>query len=351
MTLTVGNIAKTVQQNKARPNHGAEYAKKLVARYDKLPKEHQQDAAKALSQFSKESLEKLRKSGNRILIRRGEEGLLHGRYDSKEKIIHVFAAPVQDSGADETITHETVHALANAKWEDENGVLTQLVTPDRDKDFSRHDPKLRKLHKEYIQRTLVGVGHQIADSVDLKSGATKGKKWMAGRNLKWKKTEDGIEFRESGGMLGRIAEFAGTDLKKGVLYGALGVAAVAAIGGVVGPAAVGVAAVMGLGGGALIANGVKHLASAARSIRNEFAVSGHKSDQVEISGTRIKVKLDGDLKPEQKPTSTYATIQRQPEEYLAESMVDFLAGGDTREQLKERDPKMHDYCMDWNIHA
>ena len=64
---------------------------------------------------------------------------------------------------------------------------------------------------------------------------------------------------------------------------------------------------------------------------------------------KITVPLDRQTDTDQSPTSAYATLNRQPEEYLAESMTVYLESDESREKLKENDPSIHDYCERWNL--
>lgn len=323
----------------AAPSHGGSYAPKMVRGFKKLPAAQQKTIRRAFSKFSREAVESLIESDHSLVVRKGKPGMLAGLYDGKDKLITIYADPDCEE-AEHTIIHEMVHALDRVKFTKDRGLVSRLVTPERERDHSRHDSELQKLHTDYSQRTLPHFGQRVADAVDLSQG--KGDIAVGARHYNWKHKDGVLELKESSPAALRYFEFAGDAIKKGIVCG-LG----AAFG-----------CMIGFGGAPLLGAAVAlplatyaigHLKSAAKSIANERALNGYKDSQVEVSGRKMTFQLNQELTEDQKMTSSYATIERQQEEYLAESMTHFLRSPESRESLKKRDPLMHDYCESWNI--
>ena len=150
-----------------KPKNGASFAPKMVRGFKKLPPAQQKIIRRAFSKFSQEAVESLWKTDHSMVIRKGKPGMLGGLYDGKEKEITIFADPEGCPEDEHTIIHEMVHALDRVKFQKDRGLVTRLLTPERERDHSRHDPELKKLHTAYSERSLPGLGKRFADSVDL----------------------------------------------------------------------------------------------------------------------------------------------------------------------------------------
>ena len=331
---------QTLNSHKSSPSHGGSYAPKMVRGFKKLPPAQQKIMRRAFSKFSKEAVESLWKSDHSVVVRKGKPGMLGGLYDGKDKVITVFADPAGCDQDEHTVIHEMVHALDRVKFQKDRGLVTRLITPERERDHSRHDPLLKELHTSYSERTLPALGKRLADSVDL--GAGKGEVGLDGRRYNWKLKDGALEVKGASPSTFRYLEFAGDALKKGIACG-LG----AALGCMIGA---GGAPLLGIAVAVPLATyAVGHLGSAAKSISNERSLVGYEDSQVKVGGNTMTFQLNPELTESQKMTSSYATVERQPEEYLAESMTQFLRSPESKESLKVRDPQMHDYCETWNI--
>lgn len=336
MRITGDQNSLTTQQ----ASHGGSFAPKMVLGFKKLSPGQQKVVRKAFSKFSKEAVESLWESDHSVLIRKGKPGMCAGLYDSKDKQIIIYADPEGHPEDEHTIIHEMVHALDRVKFKKERGLVTRLITPDRESDHSRHDPELRQLHQDYSTRSLPHFGEKLAEKVNLESGS--GEVAYDGRRYNWKNSKNGFEVKGKSPAAFRYLEFAGDAIKKGIACG-LGAAFGALIG-------FGGAPILGAVVAAPLAVfAVQHLRSAAKSISNERSLVGHQDSHVKISTNKMTFQLDQELEESQKMTSSYATVERQPEEYLAESMTQYLRSDKSRKSLKERDPKMHDYCESWKL--
>ena len=131
----------------------------------------------------------------------------------------------------------------------------------------------------------------------------------------------------------------------GVLSTAIGLAALT----------VGASAGATLIGGAialpLVAFGLSRLSATASAVKDERALIGYKDDKVTVGDGKMTFQLDQPLPETAQPTTVYATLSRRPEEYLAESMTEYLRSNESRDSLKRRDPEMFEYCKEWNIAA
>ncbi len=256
--------------------------------------------------------------------------------DPRFKLVDVEVKADGDPQAEKAVVHELVHVYSKVKFQEENGFLTRLLTPEHEQDATRHDPVLSDLHDRYTERTLPALGQDI---VDRHPGQSEGKIWRAGHNFKFRVEDDVLKLRHTTPALFRaLSSPAGVSLKKGLLAlagGAFVAGAVASGGALV------AAGVLSL---PLFTFGVQHM----RSVGNERRMAGFESDQVKVQGGTYEIQLNQKLTPQQQMTSAYATLQHQPEEYHAESMTDYLMV-EKRPGLKERDQEMHDYCRSWNI--
>ena len=329
-----------------RPKRGVEFAPRLISRFEKLPEETKKAAQSALSKFPRPFLEKLEETDHRIVYTKGKEGWAAGSYDARDKIIYIAADPKGDSLSKETLLHETTHALCRVGWDEQNGFLKRLITPSREKDLARHDPELLKLHQEYRNRSLAGFGQSLSDTIDFRGAEDKGETRMGGRTFRYERSDKEITFSEKGTALGRIHEHARTDLSQGTLMSLGGALSFGAMAGATGPVAATVMAAIAI---PLFVKGALAIRSGIRSAMREVGRPKSQSDSVKVSGKKVTVQLNQEIKPENKLTSSYAHTERQPEEYLAESMTMFLKDEESRATLKEGDPAMHDYCENWNI--
>lgn len=341
--MEVGRFDKNLRKGPAKPKNGGQFAPGMVKNFKKLPKEMRKIAESGFSKFSHEAMSQLNEAGVSVRFVKAELGEgAGGRYIDRGEIIELYVKP-DDPHTESYLIHELVHAMDRIKLRQESSPGRRLLTTTLQDSFSsRNDPKLRELHLDYAKRTLPSVGQEMAQYLR-ENPQVKGKPLQAGaRSYDWNLEENKLTLKERDKAT-RYMEAVHPSLNMGVL-GAVG--AFAAV-------AVGVAASAPLIGGLvalpLVALGAKNLASAFRSIKDERALVGHKSDGVEVSENQTVFHLDQELSSEQKNTTVYATLNRRPEEYLAESMTEYLRSDESRDSLQERDPEMFEYCKSWNI--
>lgn len=317
----------------------------MVSNFKKLPKELQKVAASAFSKFDYQTVDSLRNTDLRITFARPElDDVAGGRFNETHNTIELYVDPQNTKHAEAYLIHEMVHAVDRLKHKNESGLMKKLITPAADGFSSRQDPELRRLHQEYAKRSLPGVGQQLADFARA-NPKTIGKPILAGaRSYDWQIDDDQLKLQERDRSL-RLMESTMPTATGGVVGTALGLAALT----------VGISAGATLIGGAvalpLLAFGLSRLGATAKSVRDERALIGHQDDNVQVGDGQMTFKIDRSLPQSAQPTTAYATLSRRPEEYLAESMTEFLRSRETRESLQQRDPEMYEYCKGWNIAA
>lgn len=324
-----------------RPVDGAAFVADMVKNYKSLPKELQQSARTALSKFSADTMRALKDSGHQIAFCQADAGGgAGGMVNSRNNLIQLFVKP-GDPHTESYMIHELVHAVDRLRFRQEKGVVDKALAGDADCFLSRQDPKLHELHLNYAKRSLPAVGRQIAEFA-AKHPEAKDKTIQAGgREYNWKLQDQKLELQEHDRAT-RTLEATYPYLIKGGLLTAIGGAALTVA------VSAGALAVGGLIAAPLLAVGVKRLAAGVRAYRDEKALDGFQNAAVQVSPGG-KLTFDLEQTPEIEATTAYATLNRRPEEYLAESMTEYLRSPQTRESLKQRDPDMYEYCQAWNL--
>lgn len=313
----------------------------MVRNFKKLPPELKKAARAAFSKFSVQTVQALQTEGLQVTFCRAELDEAGGRFNPQNKTIEIFVQP-GDKHTEAYLIHEMVHSVDHLRHKNETSTPTRLLTPQSDRFASRQDPELRDLHLQYAKKSLPGVGREIADF--LKSHPElKGKTVKAGgREYNWKMDGKSLRLDEKNRAL-RGLEATSAPLTLGVVTTALGAAAMAVA------AAAGSVLTGGLIGVPLVVFGAKHLASAATALRDERALVGYEDSGVQVDASGMTLPLDAPTSSESEPTTVYASLSRRPEEYLAESMTEYLRSPETRKSLEERDPDMYSYCEAWNL--
>ena len=317
----------------------------MVGNFKKLPKELQKVATSAFSKFDYQTVQSLLNTDLRITFAKPElDDVAGGRFNETRNTIELYVDPQNTKHAEAYLIHEMVHAVDRLKHKTGAGLVQKLMTPAADSFASRQDPELRRLHQEYAKRSLPGVGQQLADFARAHP-QTGGKPLLAGaRSYDWQIDDDQLKLKERDRGL-RLMESTIPTATGGVVSTALGLAALT----------IGISAGATLVGGAvalpLMAFGLSRLGATATAVKDERALVGHKDDMVQVRDGEMTFKIDQSLPESAQPTTAYATLSRRPEEYLAESMTEFLRSQETRESLQRRDPEMYEYCKGWNIAA
>lgn len=332
------------QRSNQAPKNGGEFTVSMVSGFKNLPREYQKLARDGFSKFSHQAMADLHKSGVSVRFVKPLPGdTAGGRFIDRGNQIEIYAE-AQDPHAEAYLIHELVHAADRLKFQKENSLASRLLTTSRRDAFSsRQDPELCRLHLDYAKRTLPSVGQEIASYLRARPQDQQAKPVIAGgKAYDWSLTESTLELKERHRALNTL-EALQPSLNMGVLGGFLGVTALA----------LGIGAAAPLVGAAvavpLLVFGAKNLLSTHKTLQDERALIGHQSENVTVRPDGMTFKLNQKLAPAEQATSVYATLDRQPEEYLAESMTEFLQSAQNRASLKARDPEMHDYCQSWNL--
>ena len=327
------------------PKHGGQFAQAMVKNYSKLPEDLQKVARSSFSKFSHQAMADLQESGITVRFVKPQEGEgAGGRYIDRGEVIEIYVDP-KDRHAEAYLIHELIHAADRLKFRKENSPLKRALTTSlRDTFSSRQDNELRKLHLDYAKRTLPSVGQKMADFIAGQDSMEEKPLLAGARSYDWSIKGDTLELKERNKFMSTFQALH-PSLNMGIVGTALGVTA----------AALGIGAAAPLIGGAvalpLLIFGGKNLVSSFRAYQDERALVGFESDKVKVTDDGMSIKLNQTLGPEEISTTAYATLNRQPEEYLAESMTEFMRTEESRSSLKERDPLMYEYCKNWNIYA
>jgi hypothetical protein len=326
-----------------QPPNGGAYAVKMVRNYSKLPKELQKAARSAFSKFSAEAVRDLQGSGHFVQFSTPHHGgAAGGMINSRNNMIEMFVEP-GDPHTESYLIHEMVHAVDRQRFRKENGVLSRAMAGEADCFISRQDPKLKDLHLNYAKRSLPAVGRKMAEFARENPELKERRISAAAREYEWKLNDDQLELKEHNKALNTI-ESLSPYLIKGGLMTTIGAAALTVAAGA------GALAVGGLIAAPLLTVGVKRLAAGWQAYKDDKALQGFKNEAVQVdSGGRISFDLGKTASDEIEPTTVYATLNRKSEEYLAESMTEYLRSPESRDSLKERDPEMHSYCEGWKL--
>lgn len=239
------------------------------------------------------------------------------------------------------LLHELTHMLDQEEGRKGMSALQIALTAPTDQLASRKDPKLLELYRGYLARSSVDYAQMLADK--LQAANRKGGTLCPLEREYQVRLEQGpprIIMEETTPAVGLLA-CSLSALRATVATEGVGLLVACTIS----PWA---------GLPIMLFGALRYGRSAYKAVAQELDLARFQAQvgEARVSSRVGRWEVQLPATPQAPALLTdYATLTRRPEEYFAESMSHFLAGGELRAQLQRVDPAMYDYCAAKGWHS